>query len=283
MSMSERELQIQKSEEIVRLSTELANAEKASFHLAAAQRELGKAASNSVRFCIELQRAQDEVKRLTKANEKLHAKCAEMRQHLVLPAINRKGFYCVVCNNGQPRDEGEVACTQDGTEKHSAECILAGENPGAALLEELTALRERLKRAEKTCAVVYQWAGANDFPVELLDNLSLIMESDQGKETAERPYHEELPVSIDLHQTQRDRNAVLEKERDALSETINGILYKDQPILKYIAALERLRKAIEAECTCPENAWTGDELSESTCALSEELHVALAACPKAKE
>jgi len=138
MSMSERELQIQKFEEICRLTAELA---KSKFQLAAAQRELGKAASNSVRFCIELQRAQDEVKRLIKANEKLHAKCAEMRQHLVLPAINRKGFYCVVCNNGQPRDEGEVACTQDGTEKHSAECILAGDNPGAALLKELTALR----------------------------------------------------------------------------------------------------------------------------------------------
>jgi hypothetical protein len=62
----------------------------------------------------------------------------------------------------------------------------------------LICLLDRLPRARETCAVVYQWAAANHFPVELLDNLSLIAQSATAEEVAKRPYHDELPVAVDL-------------------------------------------------------------------------------------
>ena len=53
----------------------------------------------------------------------------------------------------------------------------------------------REKRVRETCSVIYQWAGANDFPVEILDNLSILA---GAGETADRFWHDELPVAMDI-------------------------------------------------------------------------------------
>jgi hypothetical protein len=78
------------------------------------------------------------------------------------------------------------------------------------------ALLERLRRAEETCAAVYQWAGANEFPVELLDNLSIVAEGSEAEESPDCPYHKELPVAVDLKADLHDHVKALERVRKEL-------------------------------------------------------------------
>jgi hypothetical protein len=80
-------------------------------------------------------------------------------------------------------------------------------NPGQLLLD-------RLRRAEETCAAVYQWAGANEFPVELLDNLSIVAEGSEAEESPDCPYHKELPVAVDLKADLLDHVKALERVRE---------------------------------------------------------------------
>jgi hypothetical protein len=83
--------------------------------------------------------------------------------------------------------ESALAAQKEAREK-AEEAMLNTMEASKNIINERDA---QLVDIRKTCAMVYQWAGANDFPVEILDNLADIS---QGL----KPRHVELPVAINL-------------------------------------------------------------------------------------
>jgi len=136
----------------------------------------------------------------------LEAKCAEMASVL---RRTRHRLLVMVEADGEDALYADEIKAVDATLK---------DNPGQLLLD-------RLRRAEETCAAVYQWAGANEFPVELLDNLSIVAEGSEAEESPDCPYHKELPVAVDLKADLLERLKGTEECRDhymnLLAEEVN--------------------------------------------------------------
>ena len=109
--------------------------------------------------------------------QQAEAKCAEYRVHLVLPAINRKGFYCRICQNDDP--ENPDVCTQDGTEKHSSDCLMLKDNPGQHLLDRLKRLEKALRGLLDGYAALRN--GKSEYPwTEAIDEANQALTSVEG-------------------------------------------------------------------------------------------------------
>lgn len=128
-------------------------------------------------------------------------------------------------------------------------------------------LHQQLKRATETCASVYQWAGANDFPVEILDNLSIVAQGDEAEKT--ESYHEELPIAVDLNYQLRQQFLDWEN-REA------SVCPEDVGFVEYIGVLRQ--RAETAERCAEARKGIADVLIDKLNAAERERDEARAKC-----